>query len=144
MCIFCRHLNRMHLHKLQCHTCKAWFANSEKLKEHKREAHQNRFGCDECGKTFSKKTLVRLHLLSNFRVHDFSLSYYSFSFLVHHISKAHDNQPFVCDVCDLSFINKAALGRHVRNDHDGTVYHCNRCEHQTTSKRSYYGEMLRE
>ena len=94
-----RHITTMHescLKVLEC--CHIVFANKAALREHVGQHHRNGYLCEECGRNFCRKALLKRHVT------------------VHSGQKDH-----VCDVCGYATSHKSNLDRHTRRHRTKSV-----------------------
>lgn len=87
----------------ECLTCYKRFATKLKLYYHSR-THQPKTECQICGKKVQK-------------------------YLIHrHLRYHHDNKPFKCDLCPMSFINVVSIRNHMYRHMTTKKLYCDQCE----------------
>uniref|UniRef100_A0A182F649 C2H2-type domain-containing protein n=1 Tax=Anopheles albimanus TaxID=7167 RepID=A0A182F649_ANOAL len=103
------HQNRFALKKGNiCTFCGKGFKHPSGLEEHLLIEHSDappRFECDQCGKLFKKKSLIKLHMVTHQR-----------------------NRGFACDQCDRQFHFRYQLNQHKRTVHATEPHHCPTCK----------------
>ncbi|ETN60902.1 hypothetical protein AND_007462 [Anopheles darlingi] len=113
------HQNRFSLKKANiCTFCGKGFKHPSGLEEHILIEHSDvppRFECDQCGKIFKKKSLIKLHMVTHQR-----------------------NREFTCDQCDRQFHFRYQLKQHNRTVHATEFpYECTYCDRKLPDKGRY-------
>lgn len=125
----------------KCADCSMFYTD---LKRHRREAHEDKFQCQICGKVFISEKGLRLHLeLHNgekrFECHICGKRFLLKTLLEQHL-RSHPGSgvdPFRCDVCAKTFTRKYKLNDH-KNLHTGSKpYECDLCEKTFFSRSSF-------
>ena len=97
-----------------CDKCKYKTTNKSYLKTHKQKHTGERpFGCSECPKQFTRKTLAKYHLVKR------------------HMA-TQEQGSFSCPVCNISCVSEKALARHISmyDIAEGeSSFQCNECNH---------------
>ena len=105
---------------VRCEECGFTSTRKDNLNSHKAETHgngENKFGCTDCGKQFSRRHKLKLHIESK-----------------------HTESVKRCKFCQEAFITNKALSAHLNSKH--TFLHCEFCG-QEFSKRSNLDRHLR-
>jgi len=100
----------------KCPTCNKGFTTKGSLTLHEKAIHlkKKEFGCSICGKLFSKKHILKIHLDTHF-----------------------DKRNFQCSACGKTFIQKSNLTRHERiHEEKNYGYICKYCG-QVYSQNQY-------
>ena len=101
------------------------------------------FKCNDCGKSFSKKSTLDQHILDvhlklkPFMCHICVESFAQQTSLDKHIASQHreDLKLVQCQVCDETFKNSKELETHIRQFHIVTDHQCPHCNKYCTTKR---------
>jgi len=86
-----------HIKTFTCNICSETFKKLEYLNNHKNTCHtdkKNLFSCQECGREFTKKYNLKVHIRSN-----------------------HSEETFDCDMCPKKFKHKHTLQKHKTKHH---------------------------
>ncbi|KPJ14226.1 Zinc finger protein 709 [Papilio machaon] len=126
-----------------CNVCGKKFAFPYEVITHQRYQHmgEKRFQCEECGKCFGSKLLLKNHLVSHSTTRDFicDICFKAFKTdiaLRTHI-KIHDqNKPHICNICDKAFKTEIALRLHIRIHLNIRPHVCNICNKAYTEMGS--------
>ena len=147
-----------------CDKCKYKTTNKSYLATHKRKHTGDRpFGCSECPKRFTRKTLAKYHLVkghmetqepSSFFCPVCNISCVSEKALARHIGTydiAEGEPSFQCNECNHHLKCEDSLTRHMKYNHPTKPFNCNSCnvESQTMGglrkhKRKYHPKQLKE
>lgn len=126
------HFNQLNLNRTICGLCWKEFDTVVLLKTHQKEAHGGCcYGCEVCGKLFSSKRYLSVHILSKhtqLKTHlceacgeGFPVPY----LLKYHVKRKHEQRSHDCHLCDKIFATAAALKDHICARHtDERPYKC--------------------
>lgn len=146
------HLNTHFNVQYPCPVCGKTFDAKAYLTRHM--AHHESvklFECDHCGKRFSKKYLVRNHILGVHRYENVAPSYachiegcsklfVNESRLKHHLKYTHSSiDQEICEICSKSFKTKAAIEEHMRIHYRRPEdrFKCDICGHFIADLKSF-------
>ncbi|XP_018334663.2 putative uncharacterized zinc finger protein 814, partial [Agrilus planipennis] len=100
-----------------------------------------KFKCDQCGKSFTTKKLIRYHLMNHFGLRPFSCDVcektfrHRYEVTIH--KRCHSKPTFQCDICSKMFIHKSHLNVHRRKHTRDYVSYCNICNKGFISETAY-------
>lgn len=125
--------------QFKCGFCNKTYKSRQSLKEHFRVAHSSNrklFVCVECGKSFTAKSTLMMHVKSHNGVKQFACTQCPKSFTRASYLRAHSTvhmgtqrpRPFKCTHkdCDRSFVTKHSLSVHIAHTHTSERPH--RCD----------------
>jgi len=127
------------LKKVSCDQCDFIAKRPERLPNHKRIVHGDKYPCDLCGTFYLNPDKLQVHKLYKHddRVHKCEECDYQtknkFSLMEHNRVK-HTDQMFYCDQCDYGSKREAQTKRHIEVKHEGKRYYCEQCEYSTPYK----------
>ena len=100
------HLGSVHVGKnYQCNICSKTFTSSENFRFHKMNVHdhekeKDKFECNQCGKQFYRRILLKLH------------------------SQVHSKERirYGCDICEKTYFHESHLKDHISSIHNRSTY----------------------
>ncbi|XP_075976544.1 uncharacterized protein LOC142976868 [Anticarsia gemmatalis] len=107
--------------KFSCHLCNKSVKTKNALKAHmKIHSNEKHNICNYCGMTFSMKGNLQVHIRRKHseRSGECTICHKMFSNLAEHMTKHTGEKPFVCKLCNQSFMNKRSLANHISFKHD--------------------------
>lgn len=134
-------LSHIEINQFKCGFCHKTYKSKQSLKEHFRVAHSSNrklFVCVTCGKRFTAKSTLMMHIKSHKGVKEFACSDCSKTYTRATYLRAHKlvhlgqekPKPFTCVYkdCDRSFATKYSLVVHIAHSHTMERPHkCNVC-----------------
>lgn len=126
------HFNILNLNKTICGLCWKEFDTKVLLKAHQKAAHGGcSYGCDVCGKMFSSKRYIKVHILTKhaevkaFLCHSCGEGFPVQSSLKAHVLRKHVKRGYDCPSCDKKFVTATSLKDHIgaRHTHE-RLYKC--------------------
>ncbi|KAG4075446.1 hypothetical protein HA402_015099 [Bradysia odoriphaga] len=99
----------------------------------KRVRKETKHQCDECGRVFTRKTVLDQHKVTHTGIKNFSCDIcHSLFTRRSHLSihmRIHENsKPYICEICSRSFRKSGDLARHRRIHFEDRNYPCSMCE----------------
>ncbi|XP_070497569.1 transcription factor grauzone-like [Chironomus tepperi] len=146
------HMNTHFNVSYPCHICGKTFDAKSYLTRHMAYHDDLKlFECDHCGKKFSKKFLVRNHILSTHRYENITPTYECLvdgcskvfvneARLKHHMKYTHSKtDQEMCEICSKTFKTKAAVEEHMRIHYRRPEdrYKCDICGHYIADLKSF-------
>ena len=123
-----RHIQSNHeSQSFSCDKCSSVFKSSLSLSRHLRTAHENanRYGCEECKKTFPKKSFLKKHVCGEKKSEE-----------VEKVKRCH-----VCDLCGLKFRFPNKLKIHLATH---TAKKCHKCNETFLSAQELRKHVAKE
>uniref|UniRef100_A0A1B6DJL0 C2H2-type domain-containing protein n=2 Tax=Clastoptera arizonana TaxID=38151 RepID=A0A1B6DJL0_9HEMI len=104
--------------------------------------------CDQCDKTFVKKSHLESHRLSHLGIKPYKCLLCSKAFaqrdkLNRHIKTHSDNYSFVCDNCDKKFKLKEDLKKHISTHSETRNFKCDQCPRSYKNKNNLASHKLK-
>uniref|UniRef100_A0A8C5GU95 Zinc finger protein 2-like n=1 Tax=Gouania willdenowi TaxID=441366 RepID=A0A8C5GU95_GOUWI len=114
---------------------------------HKPKGTGKPFSCGVCGKGFSRRTPLKLHVRVHTGEKPYSCDVCHQSFtqkpnLMRHMRVHTGEKPFRCHVCGLSFSHKSVLKAHVRVHSGEKPFRCDVCQKRFSLKSTLQGHMV--
>ncbi|XP_063864441.1 zinc finger protein 62-like isoform X1 [Scylla paramamosain] len=134
------HLPRCSPGPYPCNVCTLMFATQKELNYHKRKMHKDEkcFVCDECGKSFQRRTSLQKHAIN---WHESSSAVGPFKcdlcpkkfirriYLTNHKLRMHGlDKKFLCQVCGNKFMTQNSLMTHMEVHSDQKKFECSFCK----------------
>ena len=131
------------MYKFICHVCERGYESSAYLDYHLKSCQDGKyeFSCNQCDyKTNNKRYFGSHHQIHSAVKHECPLCQHKLSTeadLRRHQRKIHPNIPptrkYVCDICNSTFVDSAALKNHTRThtDNEDLEVKCDHCEYKT-------------
>ena len=128
-----------------CAICEKEFDDKKSFKDHKKNEHPKKpLICEACGKTFSFKSQLGIHISV---IHENERNYIceeencgkafgTKGNLTTHVKKyheVHEKLEHICDNCGTSFSTIDGLKRHIKKTHEGLRFKCDLCGKSFTS-----------
>jgi KRAB domain-containing zinc finger protein len=133
--------------KFQCALCQMSFKTKTIFNNHQRDVHDPEakknppFCCDHCGKRFTEKRLLRIHLGHAFNLRRYKCSFCDKSFNAASGRRQHmkihkrkeggvkgQEKKFLCHLCSRSFTLKTSLNSHIRYHSIEKKFKCKICD----------------
>ncbi|XP_047468538.1 zinc finger protein 480-like [Penaeus chinensis] len=97
------------------------------------KATLSRFVCEVCGKKFSHKSNINIHMRVHTKEKPYSCdickkAFSQISDLTRHMRVHTKEKPYSCDICDKAFTQKSDLGKHMRVHTKEKPYNCEICK----------------
>ena len=138
-----RHLKSHQPDSIKCTICHMYFDSEEGLQIHQDKCHSGQPLCPTCGKSFSRKSYLKLHQL---RVHDDNYQgrykcevktcgryFDDKTAFQDHLNLHKGIKPHVCEKCGKSFTTTRSLVNHRRLCLENLRHNCSDCEKQFDS-----------
>jgi len=95
-------------------------------------AKEDRFACENCGKSFPSQARLKSHIVIHSDVKPFQCSFCSKRFLRSCTLSAHEithtgKKPFPCSICNKTFADRSTLAVHHRTHTGERPYGCDEC-----------------
>ncbi|XP_043252113.1 zinc finger protein 768-like isoform X8 [Colletes gigas] len=102
----------------RCGFCKKYFCSEESLRDHSK-IHEQKYVCDDCGREFRAKYLVRLHIRKHTGEKPYQCKICFRRYAQSNALKMHKlthtgERPYVCNVCGQSFTQRSSMMIHHR------------------------------
>ncbi|CAD5212579.1 unnamed protein product [Bursaphelenchus okinawaensis] len=147
-----KHERRMHKEKIRqmffrCEQCSKVYQTASQLREHVSIMHLNErpFKCEQCDAAFGRRGGLRRHIVMVHTGHTYKCpvegcehpGYKCSKALAAHIRSVHTkDRPFVCLMCEKSFVRKNDLKMHEFTHGSASTFECELCGE--TFKRAVY------
>ncbi|XP_037772950.1 zinc finger protein 271-like [Penaeus monodon] len=110
------------------------------------EATLNRFVCEVCGKKFSHKSNINIHMRVHTKEKPYSCdicnkAFSQISDLTRHMRVHTKEKPYSCEICDKAFSQKSDLTRHMRVHTKEKPYSCDICNKAISQKSNLVSHM---
>nr|XP_053627439.1 zinc finger protein 502-like [Cherax quadricarinatus] len=134
------HLPRCSPGPYPCNVCAVLFSTQKELNYHKKKLHKDEkcFVCEECGKTFQRRTSLQKHAInwheSNSAMGPFKCELCPKKFirriyLTNHKLRMHGlDKKFLCQVCGNKFMTQNSLMAHMEVHNDLKRFECTFCK----------------
>jgi KRAB domain-containing zinc finger protein len=124
-----------------CNECNRIYASPASLKKHIQKAHSTKVSCPECGKLFTKLSLITHIKIHNPPEYECTFEGCERKFHTKNSFKRHTEShqrglPVQCPACDATFPTSRHLHRHQKRQHTSIRANCEvaNCFHSTTRK----------
>ena len=97
-----------------CDDCNVHYKTQKGLESHNEKHLGITYDCQECGKKFSQK-----------------------SHLIVHLKSVHSAIPQLCKFCDKIFLEQTLLTEHLNSEHDSKILRCKMCQFTSLAQKYF-------